>query len=117
MQFRFTLSDEDAVEGRILREIKPLNVRRRSEYFRRILAKGFMAELAERDLLARVPEPGLSRDEYMGRDYNERSMRRDSSGQARSDRLSAGSLVGIFQDQSAAATADDRAAVTGGGEQ
>ena len=114
MQFRFTLSDEDTVEGRILREIKPLNVRRRSEYFRRILAKGFMAELAERDLLARVPEPGLSRDAYKGREYNEGSMRKDSSGQASSG---ADSLVGIFQDQSGATKAGSRSAVTGGGEE
>jgi hypothetical protein len=117
MQFRFTLSEDDLTEKSILDELRPLNARRRSEYFRKILAKGFIVELSERGLIDRHGGSQRSREQYGMHDYNGATMAKDSSGEHQSERLDALKLVGIFRDQSESLMGGRRAAINEGGEQ
>lgn len=61
MQFRLTLSEDDLVQSKILAEMGLLNHRRRSEYLRRLLSKGYLVELDEIEKINAMPERVVSK--------------------------------------------------------
>mgnify|MGYP001228424418 CR=1 FL=1 len=60
MQFRLTLSDDDLIQSMILTEFMSLNNRRKSEYLRRLLCKGFLAELDDIERVRAIVGNGVA---------------------------------------------------------
>jgi hypothetical protein len=101
MQCRVTLSENDPIESRICGEARPLNSRRRGEYLRRLLHRGFMAEREDMAKLGAFPPSDLSRNVDSPHDYNQENDRRESTarGAGVDEALDATSITGIFANQ------------------
>lgn len=61
MQFRLTLNPEDEIESAVLARMEGLNIRRRAEYLRRLVARGFLAELGDLELVRASKSCGVGK--------------------------------------------------------
>ncbi len=102
MQFRLTLSEDDLVESKILKALEPLNPRRRSEYLRKLLARGYMADIDDMSKIRNFDPPvEKPKAEIQDASYNQSSAPSNvnSSGANEPKMLPASMLSGLFESQ------------------
>lgn len=108
MQFRLTLSEDDLVESKILKALEPLNARRRSEYLRKLLARGYMADIDDMSKIRNFDPPEeKSKAGNSDASYNQSStpQNANSVGANEPKMLPASALSGLFESQKSASGA------------